>query len=624
LNTQFDYEWYAASFPGGLLAGEVNSLLPNRLPGTYFVLVEDLTTNCKSQPVEVVIDTVAIIYPDVVITQTVPQISCDALVGTAALAATADGQDDTNPAYTFTWFPSLDLSGASFASTSTITSLLAGNYSVEVLNTTTNCRASEFYIVEDLGPRFLPQLSLSTTPRTRCDVPDGSLLSRGVPYPVDPLNPLNNYPFPYRYTSELFIGPNTSGISLGFMANDPLNPGFTSNFLQTNLAEGKYTVRLTDLNTSCVTADTVTVIDGRVLPVIVIVEDNPLTNCDPLRANGQLSATADNGLVGGYTFNWFAGSAPAGPVLSVNNKLIGQTTGIYTALVTNNLTGCADDASGTITDGTVVPPSPTATLIRERTSCILPNGWVTADVDGQTLNHVFNWYDGSSVSGIPDYVGADYLDRDVGDYTVTATDNQTGCVSLPVVIAVPDGRVFPTVMPVTTPSFCLTPSGSAIIELTPEYSTSVLTDIQWFDENNALVSVGPAAYELPAGTYTVVYTTSEGCVMDSVANVETEILSYNLVSVNNDGANDYWHIDCIEQFTVAEGAREDNNVKIFNRSGVLVYAADGYNNTDVKFAGVGERGVYAIGNELPDGTYFYIIDKRNGSKPITGYLELVR
>jgi predicted dehydrogenase len=29
-------------------------------------------------------------------------------------------------------------------------------------------------------------------------------------------------------------------------------------------------------------------------------------------------------------------------------------------------------------------------------------------------------------------------------------------------------------------------------------------------------------------------------------------------------------------------------------------------------------------NSLPDGTYFYIIDKRDGSKPVTGYLELVR
>jgi len=44
----------------------------------------------------------------------------------------------------------------------------------------------------------------------------------------------------------------------------------------------------------------------------------------------------------------------------------------------------------------------------------------------------------------------------------------------------------------------------------------------------------------------------------------------------------------------------------------------------VVFSGIGEKGVYAFGNELPDGTYFYIIDKRDGSKPITGYLELVR
>jgi hypothetical protein len=30
-----------------------------------------------------------------------------------------------------------------------------------------------------------------------------------------------------------------------------------------------------------------------------------------------------------------------------------------------------------------------------------------------------------------------------------------------------------------------------------------------------------------------------------------------------------------------------------------------------------------MGNNLPDGTYFYVIDKRNGSKPLAGYLEIV-
>ena len=57
---------------------------------------------------------------------------------------------------------------------------------------------------------------------------------------------------------------------------------------------------------------------------------------------------------------------------------------------------------------------------------------------------------------------------------------------------------------------------------------------------------------------------------------------------------------------------------------MLVYEADGYNNDDIVFSGIGEKGVYPSGNELPVGTYFYVIDKRDGSKPKTGYLELAK
>jgi gliding motility-associated-like protein len=110
--------------------------------------------------------------------------------------------------------------------------------------------------------------------------------------------------------------------------------------------------------------------------------------------------------------------------------------------------------------------------------------------------------------------------------------------------------------------------------------------------------------------------TSQGCTASGLGEVKTEVFAYNLVSSNGDQKNDNFRIDCISQFP-------NNNVKIFNRSGVLVYEADGYDNNDVVFTGVGEKGVYTIGNQLPVGTYFYIIDKRDGSKPKTGYLELV-
>jgi hypothetical protein len=68
----------------------------------------------------------------------------------------------------------------------------------------------------------------------------------------------------------------------------------------------------------------------------------------------------------------------------------------------------------------------------------------------------------------------------------------------------------------------------------------------------------------------------------------------------------------------------NNKVKIFNRSGILVYEGNNYNNDDIVFAGVGENGLYLLGEHLPDGTYFYIIDKGDGSRPLTGYLELMR
>lgn len=610
LDAGFDYEWHKNIYPGGTINGQLLANLPNQLPGRYFVLVQDLLTDCKSLPIEVMIDSADIIYPVVNIQQTLPQITCDDnMPGTAVLVSTADGQNDTNPDYTFTWYPSLDLTGTSFANTSTINNLQSGNYSVEVFNAATNCTASQLYIVPDNAPQFMPQLSLSTSPRTSCDVLDGVLLATGLPFPIDS-NPVNNYPFPYDYTAVLQLTPPVT------MSNDPNFPLLTSNFLQTGLAEGTYTVQLTDNNTGCVTTGIVAVDDRRVYPQILIVQDNPLINCDPARPNGQLSATADNGQVGGYSFDWYAGATVTGTSLSNNNKLIGHTKGMYTVEVANDVTGCSNTSTGEITDGTILPPVPLAELIRARTNCLTPNGWVAASVDGKTLNYTFNWYDGSSVKASPDFTGVNYIDRDVSPYAVTATDVITGCISLPAIINVPDSTVTPEVNLISTPSYCLRPTGTVTLELLTK--NVVLTDITWYDDGlNTEVGIGPATYDLPAGYYRAEFITSEGCDNQAVVEVGTEILSYNLVSVNGDNSNDVWIIDCIENFP-------SNNVKVFNRSGVKVYEANGYNNTDVIFRGIGEKGLYALGNDLPDGTYFYIIDKRDGSKPINGYLELVR
>jgi gliding motility-associated-like protein len=240
------------------------------------------------------------------------------------------------------------------------------------------------------------------------------------------------------------------------------------------------------------------------------------------------------------------------------------------------------------------------------------------------LPFIFNWYNGnvpSPVAGAQDTTGVDYINLHEGIYTVTATRISTGCISAPDTVEVRFEPVYPTLIFKTTASVCRDlpnyPVGTGTIELHLEPSDVISNDVVWTDELGAQAGIGNYITGLYPGPYHVNLTTIFDCEVEGDTFVPTEILSYNLVSVNGDQKNDAFVIDCISQFP-------NNNVKIFNRSGVLVFEADGYNNLDVVFTGFGEKGVYATGNNLPVGTYFYIINKNDGSKPKTGYLELVK
>ncbi|SFU27644.1 conserved repeat domain-containing protein/gliding motility-associated C-terminal domain-containing protein [Pustulibacterium marinum] len=87
---------------------------------------------------------------------------------------------------------------------------------------------------------------------------------------------------------------------------------------------------------------------------------------------------------------------------------------------------------------------------------------------------------------------------------------------------------------------------------------------------------------------------------------------YNGVSPNGDAFNEYFVIDCIDYF-------EQNNVKIFNRHGVLVFEQDNYSNT---WNGRANKGALKNANQLlPVGTYYYLISIP-GMDPRTGWLYL--
>lgn len=82
----------------------------------------------------------------------------------------------------------------------------------------------------------------------------------------------------------------------------------------------------------------------------------------------------------------------------------------------------------------------------------------------------------------------------------------------------------------------------------------------------------------------------------------------NAFSPNGDGVNDTWNIKYLESYPGA-------TVDVFNRYGQIVYRSLGYTRPwDGRVQG----------SPLPIGTYYYIINPKNGKPPITGSITIIR
>ena len=94
------------------------------------------------------------------------------------------------------------------------------------------------------------------------------------------------------------------------------------------------------------------------------------------------------------------------------------------------------------------------------------------------------------------------------------------------------------------------------------------------------------------------------------------LLVYEGFSPDNDGTNDVWRIRGIENYP-------NNHVRIFNRWGNLVFEMAGYDNYPEKaWSSYSTAGLVA--GDVPDGTYFYLIDLGNGQPPRSGYVIVNR
>lgn len=94
-----------------------------------------------------------------------------------------------------------------------------------------------------------------------------------------------------------------------------------------------------------------------------------------------------------------------------------------------------------------------------------------------------------------------------------------------------------------------------------------------------------------------------------------DLTVYNALSPNGDGKNEYFHIQNIELFPETAS----NKLTIYNRWGQPVFSVNDYNNAGNTFKGLSDAG-----DELPSGTYYYVL-QFNGSTPKrTGFISLRR
>ena len=125
----------------------------------------------------------------------------------------------------------------------------------------------------------------------------------------------------------------------------------------------------------------------------------------------------------------------------------------------------------------------------------------------------------------------------------------------------------------------------------------------------------PVATPLQTTTYVVEVTNEAGCKSKAqlVITIECDTLIIpSGYSPNDDGVNDYFEIVGIDNYP-------GNKLWIYNRWGNLLFKTENYKNTWNGTSNV--SGIY-IGKRVPAGTYFYVLDLNNGSKPLQGYIVL--
>ncbi|MEP6803241.1 MAG: gliding motility-associated C-terminal domain-containing protein, partial [Flavobacterium sp.] len=345
----------------------------------------------------------------------------------------------------------------------------------------------------------------------------------------------------------------------------------------------------------------------------------------------------------------FYASATGGTPLAANTPLTATT--YYASAINNTTNGCAAASRLGITiafeNDAMVPITTT-----DDTPCVFQG--ITYSIANGKSDYVWSITNGTITSGGGNADGTVTVSwSDIGPGKVEVayinTCNERTTKSLNVTVATCSDLTITNTVSNPTPNFGeqitftvtvnnvgqgnfintivseLLPSGFDLISASTTLGTYDLNTQLWtIPTLNAGQSVvlTIVAEVLPSGNYTNVATVEISTPLDvdasnnsaSVTVVPVCLTVYNEFTPNNDGANDLFRIDCIESYP-------NNELKVYNRYGALVYSKQHYENDWDGTANV--SGVINRGDMLPTGTYFYVITIGDGTAK-KGWLSIMR
>ena len=388
---------YAWTVPAGVTnPGNINSFSINTA-GTYSVTITDNITNCSS--LNTSITTTNISVPTVTLnSETICQ-------GTSTILTATSG---TSGNYDYVW--TVPKGATNPGNATSITSGIAGTYSVIITDNTTSCSSVSTSGSIIINP--LPVVTVNSP--TVCSGSNATVTATP--------STIGNYA--YNWTVP-------AGAS---------NPGNVASF--STAVAGNYSVVITNTATNCFSSNATGTVTVNPLPIVTL-------NSETICQGNSVVLNATPNLPGNYSYSWIVPSGANNPGNTSNT--LASVAGTYSVTITNLATNCTSTmASGTLT----VIPLPIVNITNPNPICYPNTVDLTSTTSGSSSGLTFSYWNNSAATiaiANPDAVSIS------GTYYIKGT-NSNGCYTIKPVLV--EKNPLPTATITGQNSFIVCQNGS--------------------------------------------------------------------------------------------------------------------------------------------------------------------